>query len=118
LRSVEDQYHDLPVRPSARLRGLFVVNLLAMSASEPALAVSKDITVLIDQASLLRLERPASEIVVGNPSIGDVSVQSGKLLMITGKSFGETNIIVVDALPPLVVDTRNAFALNPEEMTK
>jgi len=45
-------------------------------------------------------------------------MQSGKMLVITGKSFGETNIIVVDAPPPLVVDTRNAFALNHEEMTK
>jgi Flp pilus assembly secretin CpaC len=34
---------------------------------------------------LLRLERPASKIVVGNPSMADVGVQSGKVLVITGK---------------------------------
>ena len=34
---------------------------------------------------------------VGNPSIADVSVQSGKVLVVTGKSFGETNLIVMDA---------------------
>ena len=34
---------------------------------------------------------------VGNPSIADVSVQSSKLLVVTGKSFGETNLIVMDA---------------------
>ena len=34
---------------------------------------------------------------VGNPSIADVSVQSGKVLVVTGKSYGETNLIVMDA---------------------
>jgi hypothetical protein len=92
--------------PARAVRGLFVATLLAMSASEPALAASKDIIVLIDQASLLRLERPAAEIVVGNPSIADVSVQSGKVLVITGKSFGETNIIVVDADGKVVISRR------------
>ena len=92
---------------SARtVRGLFVATLLAIGASGPALAASKDITVLIDQASLLRLERPASEIVVGNPSIADVAVQSGKVLLITGKSFGETNLIVVDAEAKVIISRR------------
>ena len=34
---------------------------------------------------------------MGNPSIADVSVQSGKMLVVTGKSFGQTNLIVIDA---------------------
>ena len=55
------------------------------------------VQVLVDQATLVRLDRPAAEIVVGNPSIADVSVQSSKLLVVTGKSFGETNLIVMDA---------------------
>ena len=44
------------------------------------------------------------EIVVGNPSIADVSVQSGKVLVVTGKSFGETNLIVMDADGKVVVN--------------
>jgi hypothetical protein len=92
-----------PTRP---VRGLFVATLLAIGASGPALATSKDITVLIDQASLLRLERPAAEIVVGNPSIADVAVQSGKVLILTGKSFGETNLIVVDAEGKVIISRR------------
>jgi hypothetical protein len=95
--------HPSPVR-GARL--LFVASLLAIGASQPAAAQGKDINVLIDQASLLRLERPAAEIVVGNPSIADVSVQSGKVLVVTGKSFGETNIIVVDADGKVIISRR------------
>ena len=43
---------------------------------------------------------------VGNPSIADVSVQSGKLLVVTGKSFGETNLIVMDADGKVFVNRR------------
>lgn len=87
-------------------RGLVLSAILATSSALPVMAASQDVTVLIDQATLVRLERPAAEIVVGNPSIADVAVQSGKVLVITGKSFGETNLIVMDAAGNVVVDRR------------
>jgi hypothetical protein len=65
-----------------------------------------DVSVLIDQASLVKLDRPAAEIVVGNPSIADVSVQNGKLLVVTGKSYGETNLIVLDAEGKVVANRK------------
>lgn len=71
--------------------------LTAGGASPGRAADNNDIDVLIDQASLVKLDRPASEIVVGNPSIADVAVQSSKVLVVTGKSFGETNLIVLDS---------------------
>jgi hypothetical protein len=83
--------------------------LLATGAGSPVKAqnaAANDVVVLIDQASLVRLERPAAEIVVGNPSIADVSVQSGKVLVVTGKSFGETNLIVIDADGKVIVNRR------------
>ena len=73
-------------------------------ASQSAMAESNVVQVLVDQATLVRLDRPASEIVVGNPSIADVSVQSGRVLVVTGKSFGETNLIVMDADGKVVVN--------------
>ena len=82
-----------------------VAALLAI-AVQPATAAETVVNVLIDQATLVRLERPAAEIVVGNPSIADVSVQSGKVLVVTGKSFGETNLIVMDADGKVFVNRR------------
>jgi hypothetical protein len=84
-----------------------IVALLATGASSKAQnASATDVIVLIDQASLVRLDRPAAEIVVGNPSIADVSVQSGKVLIVTGKSFGETNLIVIDADGKMITNRR------------
>ncbi|MGI9382039.1 MAG: pilus assembly protein N-terminal domain-containing protein [Methyloligellaceae bacterium] len=62
----------------------------------PGAALASDISVAIDEAQLVRLDRPGSEVIIGNPSVADVSVQSGRLLVITGKSFGVTNVIVLD----------------------
>ena len=88
-----------------RSRRLFViVALLPISADQCATAAKNDVEVIIDEATLLRLDRPAAEIVVGNPSIADVSVQSGRVLIVTGKSFGETNLIVMDADGKVVVN--------------
>ena len=87
-----------PLSPALPQR-LLIAALAAVPAaySTTATAASSVVDVLIDQATLVHLDRPAAEIVVGNPSIADVSVQSGQVLIVTGKSFGETNLIVIDA---------------------
>jgi Flp pilus assembly secretin CpaC len=69
-------------------------------------AKAEDLIVKYDQSQLLRLPRPASEIIIGNPAIADISVQSGNLLVITGKTFGITNIIALDAERNVIQDQR------------
>ena len=49
---------------------------------------------------------PAAEIIIGNSVIADVSVQSGNLLVITGKSFGITNMIALDAKRQVIFERR------------
>jgi Pilus formation protein N terminal region len=53
-----------------------------------------------------RLPRPAAEIIIGNPAIADVAIQSVNLLVVTGKSFGITNIIALDAERNVIQDQR------------
>jgi len=93
-------------RPERSAHGLVLATVLAVGASQPALSASRDVVVLIDQATMLGLERPAAEIVVGNPSIADVSIQDSKALVLTGKSFGETNLIVLDAQRKVIINRR------------
>ena len=69
-------------------------------------AAADDLIVKYDQSQLLRLPRPAAEIIIGNPAIADVSVQSGNLLVVTGKSFGITNIIALDGDRNVIQDQR------------
>jgi len=69
-------------------------------------ASAEDFLVQYDQARLIRLARPAHDIIVGNPSIADVSIQAKQLLVVTGKSFGVTNIIVLDAEGAVIINRK------------
>lgn len=60
-------------------------------------AIAEEIFVKIDEAHILRLSSPVSQIILGNPSIADVAVQSNKMLVLTGKSYGITNLIVLSS---------------------
>jgi len=69
-------------------------------------ARAADLMVRYDQSQLIRLPRPATEVIIGNPSIADVAIQGGNLLVVTGKSFGVTNIIALDAQRNVIQDQR------------
>ncbi len=65
----------------------------------PAYAMAEDsasLYVAINQARIVRLQRDAVQIIVGNPAIADVAAQDSRLLVVTGKSFGTTNLIALD----------------------
>lgn len=102
------------MRQSARLSTLRSVSLkatllsLAIIAGAPSTdaASAADLIVRYDQSQLLRLPRPATEIIIGNPSIADVALQGGNLLVVTGKTFGITNVIALDSDRNVIQDQR------------
>lgn len=52
----------------------------------------------VDQARLARLPERTRTLVIGQPGVADVTLlKSGGLGVMTGKSFGETNLIALDA---------------------
>ena len=59
-------------------------------------AAAETLDVFLDQAALMKLPEKVSTIVVGNPMIADIAVQSGGLVVVTGKGFGTTNLIALD----------------------
>jgi Flp pilus assembly secretin CpaC len=42
--------------------------------------------------------------VVGNPLIADVTLQTGGIIVVTGKSYGATNFIALDRAGEILVD--------------
>jgi len=79
----------------AALPGPFVVHA---EAAPDAIAVN------VDQARLVKLPSRVSTIVVGNPLIADVTLQSGGILVVTGKGYGATNFIALDRAGEVLVD--------------
>ena len=50
----------------------------------------------MNQAKIVKLSRAADTIVIGNPEIADASVQDASTVVLTGKGFGVTNLVVLD----------------------
>jgi hypothetical protein len=54
------------------------------------------LTIVVDEAKLIRMPDRVATLIVGNPLIADVSIQSGGLMVLTGKGYGQTNLIALD----------------------
>jgi hypothetical protein len=87
---------------------LAVAFLVAAGAS-PAHAGTCDhnsgdvILVCVDQAKVIELPAAATTIVVGNPTFADVTLlKNTKSMVITGKGFGQTNLIAIDAAGSII----------------
>ncbi|CFX22311.1 conserved exported protein of unknown function [Candidatus Filomicrobium marinum] len=95
-----------PVERTLLFMGAVVAFCLAALISVPHAGAGSDLIVRYDQSQLLRLPRPVSEVIIGNPSIADVAVQGPDLLVVTGKTFGVTNVIALDQQRNVIQDQR------------
>ena len=81
---------------------LAVAFVLASGAS-PARAETSMIAVTLDQAKIARLPQGTATLIVGNPMIADVTMlKNSKTMVITGKGFGQTNLIAIDGTGSLI----------------
>jgi hypothetical protein len=59
----------------------------------------------VNMARILRISAPAATVIIGNPGVADVTIQDPLTLVLTGKSYGQTNLIVLDSAGNPVADT-------------
>lgn len=59
-------------------------------------AAAEQLWLTMDQVRPFKLETPAQSIVIGNPSIADVTIQDNTNLLLFGKTPGLTNIYIFD----------------------
>jgi len=70
----------------------------------------------VNKGTLIRLDRPASEVFIANPDIADVQVKSNRVVYIFGRAQGETSFYALDKddqtiFSSNVTVTRNLSAL-------
>jgi len=70
-----------------------------------AWAESAPVSVEVNMARILRINAPAATVIIGNPGIADVTIQDPQTLVLTGKSYGQTNLIVLDTKGNPIADT-------------
>ncbi len=94
---------------------LAVTSALALSTLLGSLSVSNAASVLedddgsvlrvtIDRAKVVRTNGIVETVIIGNPSIVDATIQDANTLILTGRSFGVTNLIILDSDGDAIVD--------------
>ncbi len=77
-----------------------------LAAPQVAFAETNEpISVKVNMARILRISAPAATVIIGNPGVADVTIQDPQTLILTGKSYGQTNLIVLDSAGNPVADT-------------
>ena len=82
---------------------LIAAFLIAPALIMPAKA-GAGIEVTMNQAKIVKLTRAADTIVVGNPAIADAAVQDASTIVLTGKGFGVTNLVVLEQDGSPIID--------------
>lgn len=87
---------------------VFLALLLAagiVAATPNIAAEGAPISVKVNMARILRISAPAATVIIGNPGVADVTIQDPQTLVLTGKSYGQTNMIVLDDMGNPIADT-------------
>jgi hypothetical protein len=86
-------------------RFLSIAAAAAIAWAAPAAANETIVTISLDRATVIKAPANTTMVVIGNPGIADVSVQKNGVMVLTGKSFGETNMIALNEKGEMVSET-------------
>ena len=89
------------------LRPILAIAAIGLMLAPLAAAADsgEPISVKVNMARILRISAPAATVIIGNPGVADVTIQDPQTLVLTGKSYGQTNLIVLDSMGNPVADT-------------
>jgi Flp pilus assembly secretin CpaC len=77
---------------------------LSLAMAVPARSAPETVTVVVDQAKLMKLPDGVATLVIGNPLIADAALQSGGTMILTGKGYGTTNLLALDRDGKVLMD--------------
>lgn len=73
----------------------FVLSLAFVGTVGGAALGAEAVQVPLGSAVMLHLDRPAKQVIVGNPAVADVTVQSPRMLALFGKAPSATTLTVL-----------------------
>ena len=90
-------------------RAILIASAILFAPVSQALAAQGEdganaLKIIIDRAKVVRIAKPADTIIVGNPSIVDATIQDSRTIVLTGRNFGVTNMIILDSDGDAIVD--------------
>lgn len=82
--------------------GLLSVNGTAIAGEQEG----DFIRVYMNHARVLKLDRAVAKVIIGNNQVADATVADAKTIVLTGRSFGTTNLVLLDSADNAIVDQR------------
>jgi len=92
------------LRCRRRLISLCAWTIISAALLGFSAARADTIAVSVDQAQIIKLPEQVATVVIGNPLIADAALQSGGVLVITGKGYGTTNLLALDRKGAVLID--------------
>jgi Flp pilus assembly secretin CpaC len=87
-----------------------IAKSLALGAGMAVLAMTgaaaSEFKVPVNETKPLHLSVPVATVMIGNPAVADVSVESTKLIYVMGRNYGTTNLVALDADGKTIVDMK------------
>jgi Flp pilus assembly secretin CpaC len=84
------------------MRRLFILVSMLVLASSAALADGLNLN--WREARVVKLAKPATSVVIGDPTVADVTLETPTTVIVFGKTPGETNVIVLSGEQELLLD--------------
>jgi Flp pilus assembly secretin CpaC len=100
----------MSVKNSSFCAKIFLAGALATVANlGTAAAADKGddyIRVFMNHARVLKLDRAVAKVIIGNSDVADATVADSKTIVLTGRAFGTTNLVLLDSTGNAIVDER------------
>ena len=76
-------------------RSLAAIAAVVFIGAMPA-AAAETMTVVIDKSQMVRLARDAAVVMIANPEVADVAIESPRLVFVLGRGPGVTSLSILD----------------------
>jgi Flp pilus assembly secretin CpaC len=97
----------MPLRTSPSLTRAGTLALVLILGAAGAHADEEGMMrVFLNHAKDLKLDQPVSKVIIGNAEVADATVADPRTIVLTGKAFGTTNLVLLDADGNALLDER------------
>ena len=98
----------MPLRTTISHTRAGILAIALVIAGAPGVRAGDDgmMRVFLNHAKVLKLDQPVSKVIVGNADVADATVADSRTIVLTGKAFGTTNLVLLDADGNALLDER------------
>ena len=91
---------------TTHIKALLAAIVAGAAMLQPATAQEGRLELFVNHAKIVKLAEPAATVVIGNDDIADATVKDATTIVLTGRRFGTTNLVILDEGGEPIVDER------------